>query len=50
MTFYLLGGVFLGTFCGFGLDYLVHTSPLFLITGIFAGFALGLYGVYKRVQ
>ncbi|MHB0914196.1 MAG: AtpZ/AtpI family protein [Thermoleophilia bacterium] len=49
MTFYLLGGVGLGTICGLGLDYLLHTSPLFLITGIFAGFAAGLYGVYKNV-
>ncbi len=49
ITFYLLGGVFLGTACGFGIDYLVGTVPLFLIVGIFAGFALGLYGVYKRM-
>jgi F0F1-type ATP synthase assembly protein I len=50
ITFYLLGGVFLGTLCGFGLDYLLSTTPLFLIVGIFAGFALGLYGVYERVK
>lgn len=49
ITFYLVGGVGLGTFCGLGLDYLLGTTPLFLIVGIFAGFAMGLYGVYKRV-
>jgi len=49
VTFYLVGGVLLGTLCGLGLDYLLHTSPLFLIAGVFAGFAAGLYGVYKNV-
>jgi F0F1-type ATP synthase assembly protein I len=49
VTFYLLGGVTLGTVCGLGLDYLLHTTPLFLIAGIFVGFAVGLYGVYKNV-
>jgi F0F1-type ATP synthase assembly protein I len=49
VTFYLLGGVFLGTASGLGLDYLFHTSPLFLIVGVFAGFAVGLYGIYKTM-
>lgn len=47
IAFYLLGGVLLGTVCGLGLDYLLGTTPLFLILGIFGGFAAGLYGVYK---
>jgi len=49
VTFYLVGGVSLGTISGLGLDYLFHTSPLFLIVGVFAGFAAGLYGIYKTM-
>ncbi|MCL4474063.1 MAG: AtpZ/AtpI family protein [Actinobacteria bacterium] len=46
---YLVGGVALGTISGLGLDYLLHTTPLFLIVGVFAGFAAGLYGIYKSL-
>ena len=49
IAFYLVGGVLLGAACGLGLDYLLHTIPLFLILGIFGGFAAGLYGIYKTV-
>jgi F0F1-type ATP synthase assembly protein I len=49
ISLYLLGGVFLGTICGLGLDYLLHTTPLFLIVGVFGGFAAGLYGIYKSL-
>ncbi|MCL6105887.1 MAG: AtpZ/AtpI family protein [Actinobacteria bacterium] len=49
IALYLLGGVLLGTVCGLGLDYLLKTTPLFLILGIFGGFAAGLYGIYKTV-
>jgi len=49
IAFYLLGGVLLGAASGLGLDYLLHTIPLFLILGIFGGFAAGLYGIYKSV-
>ena len=49
ITFYLVGGVALGTASGLGLDYLLHTTPLFLIAGVFAGFAAGLYGIYKSL-
>ena len=49
ITFYLLGGVLLGTISGLGLDYLLHTTPLFLIVGVFAGFAAGLYSIYKSL-
>lgn len=47
VAFYLLAGVLLGALGGLGLDHLLGTTPLFLIVGIFTGFALGLYGVYK---
>lgn len=49
ITSYLVGGVALGTASGLGLDYLLHTTPLFLIVGVFAGFAAGLYGIYKSL-
>ncbi|MBE0430020.1 MAG: AtpZ/AtpI family protein [Thermoleophilia bacterium] len=49
VAFYLLGGVLLGTISGLGLDYLFHTTPLFLLVGVFAGFAAGLYGIYKTL-
>lgn len=49
ITSYLVGGVALGTISGLGLDYLLHTTPLFLIVGVFAGFAAGLYGIYKSL-
>jgi len=49
ISFYLVGGVALGTASGLGLDYLLHTTPLFLIAGVFAGFVAGLYGIYKSL-
>ncbi|MHB1391167.1 MAG: AtpZ/AtpI family protein [Thermoleophilia bacterium] len=49
ITFYLVGGVALGAISGLGLDFLFHTTPLFLITGLFGGFAAGLYGIYKSL-
>lgn len=49
ITFYLVGGVLLGGFIGLGCDWLLGTLPLFMIAGVFGGFALALYGIYKKV-
>lgn len=49
ITFYLVGGIALGAISGWGLDFLFHTTALFLIAGMFGGFAAGLYGIYKSL-
>lgn len=40
----------LGGGLGFWLDKKYHTSPWFLITGVIAGFMLGMYIVWRRAQ
>lgn len=45
---YMIGGVLLGGLVGAGCDWLLGTLPLFMIAGVFAGFALALYGIYKK--
>ncbi|HMK93663.1 MAG TPA: AtpZ/AtpI family protein [Thermoleophilia bacterium] len=42
----LLAGVIVGLLAGYGLDRLLHTMPAFTLIGVFAGFAIALYGVY----
>lgn len=46
---YLLGGVIGGGALGLGGDYLLGTTPLLMVAGVFTGFAAGLYGIYKKV-
>ncbi len=47
-----IGGYFalcilVGLGLGFTLDRIVHTMPLFLISGVVLGFIIGFYLVYK---
>ena len=46
IAFMILAGVVVGLLAGFGLDRLLHTMPAFTLIGVFAGFAVALYGVY----
>jgi len=46
IAFMLLAGVIVGLLAGYGLDRLLHTMPAFTLIGVFAGFAIALYGVY----
>jgi len=47
-----IGGYFalcilVGLGAGFALDRVIHTTPLFLISGVVLGFIIGFYLVYK---
>ena len=46
VTFTVLAGIVIGVLAGYGLDRLLHTVPAFSISGLFAGFAAGLYAVF----
>lgn len=46
----MLAGVVLGLAAGYGLDRLLGTMPLFIVIGVFSGFALGLYAVYLETR
>jgi len=46
----LLAGVVVGLLIGYGLDRLLHTTPVFLVIGVFAGFGIALYGVYLETK
>jgi F0F1-type ATP synthase assembly protein I len=50
IAFLLLAGIVAGGGIGAGLDWLVKTFPLFMIIGVFAGFALALYAVYLETK
>jgi ATP synthase protein I len=46
----LLAGIAVGLLVGYGLDRLLHTTPVFIMIGVFAGFALALYAVYLETK
>jgi len=46
----ILAGVTLGFGFGFGIDWLIGTTPLFTVVGVFAGFALALYALYLETR
>jgi F0F1-type ATP synthase assembly protein I len=46
----LLAGVAVGFGIGFVIDWLAHTRPLFIILGVFVGFAGALYAVYLETK
>ncbi len=46
----LLAGVAVGLGVGFLIDWLAKTSPLFIILGVFVGFAGALYAVYLETK
>ena len=46
----LLAGVALGLLVGYGLDRLLGTSPVLMLVGVFAGFAIALYAVFIETK
>lgn len=50
IVFMLLAGVALGLLVGYGLDRLLGTSPVLMLVGVFAGFAIGLYAVFIETK
>jgi F0F1-type ATP synthase assembly protein I len=35
---------------GYGLDRLLHTTPVFIVIGVFAGFGVALYAVFLETR
>ena len=50
VAFLLLAGVAVGLGFGAGVDWLLGTFPLFVVIGVFAGFALALYAIYLETK
>jgi ATP synthase protein I len=50
IAFTLLAGVAVGLGIGYVIDRLAQTSPLFLILGVFVGFAAALYAVFLETR
>jgi ATP synthase protein I len=50
VAFLLLAGVAVGLGFGAGVDWLLGTFPLFVVIGVFVGFALALYAVYLETK
>jgi F0F1-type ATP synthase assembly protein I len=50
VAFLLLAGVAVGGGVGLLVDWLAGTLPLFLVIGVFAGFALALYALYLETK
>jgi len=50
IAFLLLAGVALGLGAGYVIDRLAKTSPLFLILGVFVGFAAALYAIFLETR
>lgn len=44
---YFALSILVGLGVGIALDYLAHTGPFFLITGVVVGFVFGFYLVYR---
>ncbi len=50
VAFLLLAGVAVGLGVGAGVDWLAGTFPVFVVIGVFAGFALALYAIYLETK
>ncbi|MGZ4198708.1 MAG: AtpZ/AtpI family protein [Thermoleophilia bacterium] len=50
IAFMLLAGIAVGLGVGYVIDRLAKTSPLFLIVGVFVGFAAALYAVFLETR
>lgn len=50
VAFLLLAGIAVGLGTGAGVDWLFGTFPLFVVIGVFVGFALALYAVYLETK
>lgn len=46
----VVSGASVGILGGYGLDYWLHTSPIFLIAGMFAGFGAGVFALVRNVN
>ena len=46
----LLAGIVVGLLVGYGLDRLLHTTPVFIMIGVLAGFVAALYAVYLETK
>jgi F0F1-type ATP synthase assembly protein I len=50
VAFLLLAGVAVGLGVGAGIDWLVRSSPVWTVIGVFAGFGLALYAIYLETK
>jgi ATP synthase protein I len=50
IAFTLLAGVAVGLGIGYVIDRFAHTRPLFIILGVFAGFAAALYAIFLETR
>ena len=50
VAFMVIAGIVVGLLIGYGLDRLMHTTPVFTLIGVFAGFAMALYGVFLETK
>jgi hypothetical protein len=50
IAFMLLAGIVVGLLVGYGLDRLLHTTPVFIAIGVFAGCGVALYAVYLETK
>lgn len=50
VAFLLLAGVAVGLGFGAGVDWVFGTFPVFVVVGVFVGFALALYAVYLETK
>jgi F0F1-type ATP synthase assembly protein I len=46
----LVGSVLIGLFTGMWLDERFGTAPLFLIIGLFAGLAIGIWAMFQTIR
>jgi F0F1-type ATP synthase assembly protein I len=46
----LLAGVAAGLGIGYVIDRFAHTRPVFIILGVFVGFAAALYAIYLETK
>ncbi|MGD0997101.1 MAG: AtpZ/AtpI family protein [Thermoleophilia bacterium] len=50
IAFMVLAGIVVGLLVGYGLDRLLHTTPVFIVIGVFAGFGVALYAVFLETR
>lgn len=50
IAFMVLAGIVVGLLVGYGLDRLLHTTPVFIVVGVFAGFGVALYAVFLETK
>ncbi len=46
----MLAGIGVGLLVGYGLDRLLHTTPAFIVIGVFGGFGAALYAVFLKTK